>query len=145
MLDLLTETGMLACKPAETPLGMNHKLGESVAQVPTDNGCYQQLVGRLIYLSHTRPNITYAVSVVSRFMHEPSEEHMNAVYRILKCLKNALGKGLLFSKNGVYGIKGYTDSIWVGSQTDKRSTLGYFAFVEGNLVTWRSTKAEGGF
>ncbi|XP_059669567.1 uncharacterized mitochondrial protein AtMg00810-like [Cornus florida] len=106
----LTETEILACKPVETPIEMNHKLGKSVDQVPTDKGRYQRLVGRLIYLSHTRPDITYAVSVLSQFMHALSEEHMNAVYRILKYLKSAPGRGLLFSKNGVHGIEGYTDS-----------------------------------
>ncbi|PNX72348.1 pentatricopeptide repeat-containing protein mitochondrial-like, partial [Trifolium pratense] len=89
VLDLLTETGMLACKLAETPIEMNHKLGIFPHQVPTDKDRYQRLVGRLIYLAHTRPDIAYAVSVVSQFMHSPSEEHMNAVYRILRYLKNA--------------------------------------------------------
>ena len=92
VLDLLMETGMLACKPVETPIEMNHKLQVSPNQIPTDKGHYQRLVGRLIYLSHTRPDIAYAVSVVSQFMHTPNEEYMNAVYRILRYLKSALGK-----------------------------------------------------
>lgn len=142
MLDFLTETGMLACKPVETPIEMNHKLGESVDQVSTDKGRYQRLVGKLIYLSHTRPDIAYTVSVVSQFMHAPSEEHMNAVYRILKYLKSAPGRGLLFSKNGVHEIEGYTYSDWAGNQTNRRSTSGYFTFVEGNIVTWRSKKQK---
>ena len=65
VLDLLTETGMLACKPVETPIEMNHKLGIFPDQVPTDKGQYQCLVGRLIYLSHTWPDIVYVVSVIS--------------------------------------------------------------------------------
>ena len=110
VLDLLTETGMLDYKPVETPMEMNHKLGILPDQAPTDKGRYQRLVERLIYLSHTRPDISYAVSVVSQFMHAPSEEHMEAVYRILRNLKSAPGKGLLFSKNGISNIEGYTDS-----------------------------------
>ena len=109
VLDLLTETGMLGCKPVETPMEMNHKLGIHPDQAPTDKGRYQRLVGRLIYLSHTRPDIAYAVSVVSQFMHASSEEHMEAVYRILRYLKSAPGKGLLFSKNGISNIEGYTE------------------------------------
>jgi len=126
MLDLLTETRMLACKPAETPIKMNHKLGIFPDQTPIDIGHYQRLVGRLIYLSHTRPNLAYGVSVVSQFMHAPSEEHMNAVYRILRYLKNAPGKGLLFLKNDVLNIERYTDSDWARDQIDKdppRGTL----------------------
>ena len=75
-------------------------------------------------------------------MHAPSEEHMEAVYRILRYLKSAPGKGLLFSKNGISNIEGYTDSDWVGDQTTRRSTSGYFTFVEGNLVTWKSKKQK---
>lgn len=70
---------MLACKPMETPIEMNHMLGISADPVPIDTVRYQRLVGRLIYLSHTRPGIAYVVSVVSRFMHAPSDEHMNAI------------------------------------------------------------------
>ena len=91
-------------------------------------------------MTHTRPNIAYAVSVVSQFMHKASEEHMNAVYRILRYLKGAPGKGLLFSKNGTSDIEGYTDANWASDQSTRRSTSGYFTFVEGNLVTWRSKK-----
>ena len=142
MLDLLTEIGMLDCKPVETPMEMNHKLGILLDQALTDKGRYQRLVGRLIYLSHTRPDISYAVSVVSQFMHAPSEEHMEAVYRILRYLKSVPRKGLLFSKNGISNIEGYTNSDWAGDQTTKRSTFGYFTFVEGNLVTWKSKKQK---
>ena len=142
VLDLLIETGMLDCKPVETPMEMNHKLRILPDQAPTDKGRYQRLVGRLIYLSHTRPDISYAVSVVSQFMHAPSEEHMEAVYWILRYLKSTLGKGLLFSKNGISNIEGYTDSDWAGDQTTRRSTSCYFTFVEGNLVTWKSKKQK---
>ncbi|KAL6294169.1 hypothetical protein ACE6H2_002311 [Prunus campanulata] len=140
VLDLLAETGMLDCKPVDTPIVQNHHLGEYPNQAPTNKERYQRLVGRLIYLSHTRPDIAYAVSVASQFMHCPSEDHMDAVFRILKYLKSAPGKGLLFTKNGHLNISGYTDADWAGNVTDRRSTSGYFTFVGGNLVTWRSKK-----
>ena len=79
MLDLLTEVGMLECKPADTPIVQNQRLGEYPIQVPTDKGRYQRLVDKLIYLSHTRLDITYVVSMVSQFMHNPSEDHMETV------------------------------------------------------------------
>nr|KYP39692.1 Retrovirus-related Pol polyprotein from transposon TNT 1-94 [Cajanus cajan] len=142
VLDLLSETGMLACKPADTPIEMNHSLAIYPDQIETDKHRYQRLVGKLIYLSHTRPDIAYSVSIVSRFMHSPSEEHMTTVYRILKYLKGSPGKGLLFSKNDRACIKGYTDSDWAGDKTTRQSTSGYFTFVEGNLVTWRSKKQK---
>jgi Reverse transcriptase (RNA-dependent DNA polymerase) len=96
VLDLLAEVGLLDCKPVDTPVVQNQKLRTDPNQTPTDRERYQKLVGKLIYLSHTRPNIAYAVSVVSQFMHSPSEEHIKAVMRILKYLKSVPGRGLMF-------------------------------------------------
>ena len=142
VLDLLSEVGLLECKPADTPIVPNHKLGEYTDQVPADKERYQRLVGKLIYLSHTRPDIAYAVSVVSQFMHCPSEDHMDAVIRILRYLKSSPGKGLMFSKNNHLNVDGYTDADWAGNISDRKSTSGYFTFVGGNLVTWRSKKQK---
>ncbi|KAK3037179.1 hypothetical protein RJ639_031066 [Escallonia herrerae] len=82
-LDLLRETGMLACQPVDTPVEEGLKLRIESNQVPVDKGRYQRLVGRLMYLAHTRPDLAYALSIVSQYMHNPGEQHMNAVLRIL--------------------------------------------------------------
>ncbi|XP_016650515.1 PREDICTED: uncharacterized mitochondrial protein AtMg00810-like [Prunus mume] len=92
VIDLLTETGMLGCKLADTAIEMNQKLCEDMDQEPTKKEQYQRLFGRLIYLAHIRPDIAYVVRVVSQFMHSPSVSHRNAVDRILRYLKSALGK-----------------------------------------------------
>jgi hypothetical protein len=131
---------MLGCKAADNPVEQNKKLEESDESSLVDKGRYQRLVGRLIYLSHTRPDIAYAVSVVSQFMHLPRESHMEAVYRILRYLKSSPGKGLLFAQHDHLKVEGYTDADWAGSVTDRRSTSGYCTLVGGNLVTWRSKK-----
>jgi len=133
---------MLACKPVETLIQVNHQLGIFPDQVPTDMGRYQRLVGKLIYLTHTRPDITYVVGVVSQFMHAPSEEHMDVVYRILRYLKGASGKGLLYSKNSISNIEGYTDADWARDQITRRSMFGYLNFVERNLITLKSKKQK---
>lgn len=140
VLDLLSETRMLGCKPAETPMDPNVKLNSQSNSVPVDRGRYQRLVGKLIYLSHTRPDIGFAVSYISQFMHAPTEEHMGAVNRVLRYLKGTPGRGLLFKKASNRGVEVYTDADWAGSDTDRRSTSGYCSFVWGNLVTWRSKK-----
>ncbi|CAL2236828.1 unnamed protein product [Prunus armeniaca] len=105
------ETGVLDCKPINTH---------------TNKERYQRLVGKLIYLAHTRPDIAYAVSVVSQFMHSPSEDHMGAVMRILRYLKVTPDKGLMFCKYGHTGVEGYTDADWAGSITDRRFASEYF-------------------
>ena len=98
------------------------------------------MVGKLIYLSHTRSNIAFSVSVVSQFMHSPFEEHLEAAYRILRYLKGNPEKVLLVKKTSERNVSIFTDADWAGSVTDRRSTSGYCAYVRGNLVTWRSKK-----
>ena len=110
--------------------------------MPTNKERYQRLVGKIIYLSHTRPDIAYAVSVVSKFMHCPSEDHMDAVIQILCYLKSSPRKGLMFSKNNHLDIENYTDADWPGNISDRTSTSGYFTFIGGNLVIWRSKKQK---
>ncbi|TYK06529.1 putative mitochondrial protein [Cucumis melo var. makuwa] len=139
-LDLLTETGMLRCRPADTPIEFNYKLRNSYDQVPVDKDQYQCLVGKLIYLSHTCPDISFVVSAVSQFMQAPYEEHMEAVKRILRYLKTTPCKGLMFRKTDKKTIEAYTDLDWTGSVVDRKSISGYYTFVWGNLITWRSKK-----
>ena len=83
---------MLGCKPAYTPIDLNHNLRTIVESNVIDRGQYQRLVGKLIYLSHTRPDIAFVVSVVSQFMHSLCEVHMEVVMKILRYLKRSLGK-----------------------------------------------------
>jgi hypothetical protein len=130
---------MLGCRPVNTPIDPNHKLsGEIDNQL--EKGQYQHLVGKLIYLTHTRPDISYAVSVVSRYMHDPRVLHQEGVYQILRYLKGCPEKCVLFSKKGHRRIGVYTDADWVGCLDDRKFTSSYCAFVGGNLVSWRSKK-----
>ncbi|XP_026428445.1 uncharacterized protein LOC113324344 [Papaver somniferum] len=134
---------MSACQPVHTPIEERVKLCIEPDQVPVDKGIYQRLVGILMYLSHTSPDLAYALIVVSQFMHNPGEQHMDVVMRILRYLKSAHGKGILFSKNKDFRrIVAYTDSYYAGEIDGRRSTAGYFTFVGGNLVTWRSKKQD---
>ena len=73
-------------------------------------------------------------------MHFPSEDHLAAVMRILTYLKKAPGRGLIFIKQGHLDVKVYRYVDWAGNVTERHSTLGYFTFIGGNLVTWRSKK-----
>ena len=110
VLDLLQETSMLGCKPTYTPIDLNHNLRTIVESNVIDRGQYQRLVGKLIYLSHTRHDIAFVVSVVSQFMYSPCEVHMEVVMKILRYLKRSPGKGLLFSKNHHLQVEAYTDA-----------------------------------
>ncbi|RVW53130.1 Retrovirus-related Pol polyprotein from transposon RE1 [Vitis vinifera] len=130
------ETGISGCQPVDTPIEEGLKWCVESNQVSTDKGRYQRLVGRLMYLAHTRPDFAYALNVVSQYMHNPREQHMNAIMRILRYLKNASGKGILFTKNVNHqSIEVCIDADWAGTVDDRLSTSGYFTFVGGNLVT----------
>ncbi|XP_057522451.1 secreted RxLR effector protein 161-like [Amaranthus tricolor] len=100
------------------------------------------MVDKLIYLSHIRPNIAYAVGVVSRFMHRPQIQHMTTVMRILRYLKGTSGRGILFRKNDHLNLLAYIDADWARDRDDRRLTSGYFTLVGGNLVTWKSKKQK---
>lgn len=108
VLDLLSETGMLGCKPNETPIDGWYKMKD--AGEPVEKERYQKLVGKLIYLSHTRPDIAFAVSKVSQHMHSPKKMHSEAVYKILRYLKGTPGKGLSFKKSESKGVEVFTDA-----------------------------------
>ncbi|RVW78877.1 Retrovirus-related Pol polyprotein from transposon RE1 [Vitis vinifera] len=140
ILDILKETGMLGCKPIDTPMDSQKKLGIEKESKPVDRGRYQRLVGRLIYLSHNSARYWLAVSAVSQFMHSPTEEHMEAVYRILRYLKMTPGKGLFFRKTENRDTEVYSDADWAGNIIDRRSHFRILSFVWGNLVTLESKK-----
>ena len=111
ILDLFSETGLLGCKPADTSIDPNKKANRSEESSPADKGRYQRLVGRLIYLSHTRPDIAYSVSVVSQHMNNPSEDHLEALNRILRYLKMTPRYGLLFKRSKDWEVEIYTDAL----------------------------------
>lgn len=119
ILDLLAEIGKSAREPIDTHIKVNHGLTINPNQVPTNKERYQRLVGKLIYSAHTRPDLSYAVSVMSQFLHNPSTQHTEAVHRIFQYLKSSPGKGILFSKNGHLSVEGYTDSNYERSKLDR--------------------------
>ena len=130
---------MLGGRTTSTPLDPNLKIENADSPV-IEIGKYQRLVGRLIYLSHTKPDIAFVVSLVSQFMHNPIKEYMQAVRRILCYLKTTPGKGLLFRSGKELEVPGYTNADYGGSLVNKRSTKGYCVFLGSNLASWRSKK-----
>jgi len=97
--DLLKEINKIDCKTTEVPIEQNHGIGSDEGCFNVNKGQYQRLVRKLIHLVHTRLDIAYVVSVVSQFMHDPRERHIQAMNRILQYLKTSTGRGLLFKRN----------------------------------------------
>ena len=118
MTDLLAETGKIGCKLVSTPMDPNHNLGEAKKEPVVDKRMYQRLVGRLIYLAHTRPDIAYSESVINQFMHDPREPHLQVAYKVLHYLKGNPRKGILYKKNNTLALEAYTDADYTGSLVD---------------------------
>ncbi|XP_043697502.1 secreted RxLR effector protein 161-like [Telopea speciosissima] len=121
-------------------MDQNVKLVAEGGDALDDPEKYRRLVGKLNYLTVTRPDIAFSVSMVSQFLSSPRTSHWDAVIRILRYLKKAPSRGIVYQDHGHSRVEGFSDADWVGSPTDRRSTIGYCTFVGGNLVSWKSKK-----
>ena len=133
---------MLDCKPVDTPMNSNVKLVPGQGEPLLDPGRYRRLVGRLNYLTITRSDISFPVSIVSQFLQSPCDSHWDAMIRILRYIKGTPGQGVLYENRGHTQIVGYYDADWAGSPVDRRSTSRYYVFIGGNLISWKSKKHD---
>jgi hypothetical protein len=133
-LDLLKETRKLGCKPASIPVDSKYKLNTEDGEPLEDINHFQRFVGRLIYLTVTRPDISFSVSQISKFIHAPRTTHLNVIDRILRYLKGTPRNGIWMKNNNSNEICGYSDADWAGS-FDRKSTTDFCIFVGGNLAT----------
>ncbi|KAL0641288.1 hypothetical protein Bca4012_103020 [Brassica carinata] len=145
-LDLLKGAGAYGGKTARMPMEDGYKVpreGEIEDSKPyQDPKLYRKLVGKLIYLTITRPDICFAVNQVSQHMQVSKEHHWRMVERILMYLNGSPDQGVWMGCNGSSEVVGYCDADWAGDRTDRRSTTGYCTFIGGNLVTWKSKKQK---
>ncbi|KAG8492430.1 hypothetical protein CXB51_009732 [Gossypium anomalum] len=132
-LKVLSKFSMENCKPTSTPIAVGMKLSSQRDHEPVNESTYRSLVGCLLYLTATRPDILFAVSMLSRFIHCCNVQHFQAAKRVLRYIKGTLDYGVLFNKAETLKLKGYTDSDWAGSSDDMKSTSGY-AFTLGSTM-----------
>lgn len=138
---LLTKAGVSECNPIRCPMESRVQLDKDERGKAVDSTNYKSMVGGLRYLVHTRPDISYAVGVVSRFIERPTVIHHGAVKRILRYVKGTLDYGIVYKRDtGDYLLEGYSDSDHAGSLEDRRSTGGVAFYLKDSLVTWISQK-----
>lgn len=140
--DLLLRFGMHNCKVATTPMNTNEKLQLEDGTEPTHPSYYRSLIGGLNYLTHTRPDIMYSVSVLSRYMHSPTMQHLGAAKRVLRYIAGTSEFGLWYSSTASYNLVGFSDSDWASSVDDRKSTSGYAFNLGSAAISWRSKKQD---
>ena len=122
------------------PIVPVQKVGQDEAGVKVDSTLYKQMVGSLMYLTATRPDLMFVVSLISRFMENPSELHFGTAKRIMRYVKGTLEFGIWYQREGKSELLGYTDSDYAGDVDDSRSTSGYVFLMSGGAVAWSSRK-----
>ena len=101
---------------------------------------YRRLIGSLVYLTITHPDISYAIHQVSQYLSAPRSIHYTAVLRILRYLKGTLFHGLFYSAQSPLILLAFSDADWAGDPIDRRSTIGYCFLLGSSLISWRSKK-----
>jgi hypothetical protein len=127
-------------KFAPTPFLSGFKLQDGGKSPLVDNTLYIQLVGSLLYLTHSRPDLSYAVGTVSKFMQEPHELHWKAAKCILRYVQGTITFGIHYATNSTLDLIRFTDSDWAGDNTDRKSTFGYSLSLGSGPICWSSKK-----
>ncbi|XP_059315531.1 uncharacterized mitochondrial protein AtMg00240-like [Lycium ferocissimum] len=133
---ILQKFKMMDCRSMAIPLAANEKFRKDDGAKKANSSLYRSLIGSLLYLTSTRPDIMFAASLLSRFMQEPSQVHFGATKRVLHHLQGTMDYGIMYKFDGDLDLIGYSDSDWAGRIDDMKSTsviLSYLvqAFVLG--------------
>ncbi|XP_070672588.1 secreted RxLR effector protein 161-like [Malus domestica] len=136
---LLKKFNLSNCKTVATPLMPNEKMKKYDGAKKVDATKYQSLIGSLLYLTVTRPDIMFASSMLSRYMEEPSQLHFGAGKRVLRYVQGTLDYGIMAETRSLRLI-GYTDSDWAGCLDDMKSTSAYLFSLGSGICSWRTKK-----
>ncbi|KAJ0828650.1 putative RNA-directed DNA polymerase [Helianthus annuus] len=137
---ILEVAGMATCNPTKFPMTPKKKVTKDEDGEDVDPTLYRKIIGSLRYLIHTRPDLSYSVGAMSRFMQSPKQSHFAAVKQILRYVRGTVGYGLKYSGGGDGKLTGYSDSSF--STDDGRGTTGMAFYYSNNLITWCSQKQK---
>jgi hypothetical protein len=140
--DLLRRFHMDDCKPTPSPFQSGVKLTTTCTSLEVDATLYRQLVGSLLYLTHTHPDISFVVGLVARYMKTPHEIHWKVAKRILRYVCGTIQFEIHYSLGGTPLLVGFIDSDWAGDPDDHKSTTGYVFSLGSGPVTWACKKQQ---
>ncbi|GJT32491.1 retrovirus-related pol polyprotein from transposon TNT 1-94 [Tanacetum coccineum] len=140
--EIVKKYGMLTSDSVDTPMVEKSKLDEDLQGKPVDATLYRGMIGSLMYLTSSRPDLIYAVCLCARYQAKPTEKHLNAVKRIFRYLKGTINMGLWYSKDTGMSMTAYADADHAGCQDTRRSTSGSAQFLGDKLVSWSSKKQK---
>jgi membrane-bound inhibitor of C-type lysozyme len=135
-MNILQKFGMMDCKSMDTPMTTDIRKVRDSDSDPVDPSLYRKLIGSLMYLVNTRPYICFAINTLSQFQVEPKHENWIVTKHVLRYICGTLNYGLRYTSSGDIQLHGFTDSGWVGSAEDKRSTSGMSFSLGSAMISW---------
>lgn len=139
-IDLIAAYGLSDAKPLTLPMDPNTKITSDIGTRLDDATPFQRLMGKLIYLTITRPDIAFSVHLLSQYMHSPTSTHMQAAKRLLRYLLHSPAQGILLASSSAAHLQAYCDSDWASCPTTRRSTTGYCVLLGNSPISWKAKK-----
>jgi len=128
------------CKVMNTPMHPTCTLSKEDTRSTVDQKLYRDMIGSLLYLTASRPDILFSVCLCARFQSDPRESHLTAVKRIFRYLKGTTNLGLLYTKSLDYQLVGFCGADYAGDRIERKSTSGNYQFLGENLISWASKR-----
>jgi hypothetical protein len=141
-IKILQKFGMMNCKSMDTPMNADIRKVKVPDSDPVDPSLYQQLIGSLIYLVNTRPDIFFAINTLSQFQVEPRQENWIVAKHVLRYICGTINHGLRYTASSYIQLHGFTDSDWEGSAKDRKSTAGMCFSMGSVMISWGSRKQK---
>jgi hypothetical protein len=138
--NLVKKFGLENASHMRTPMGSSQKLCKDEEGKSVDHTLYRSMIGSLLYLTASRPDIMFSVCLCARYQADPKESHLTAVKRIIRYVSGTINLGLNFTRDTNTNLVGFSDSDWAGSMDDRKSTTGGCFYLGNNLVSWFSRK-----
>ncbi|GKE56168.1 retrovirus-related pol polyprotein from transposon TNT 1-94, partial [Tanacetum coccineum] len=144
VIESLKKYGMESCDLVDTPMAEKSKLDKNTQGKVIDPTHYRSMVGTLMYLTSSRPDLVYAVCMCARYQAHPTKNHLHVLKRIFQYLRGTVNRGLLYSKDSAIVLTDFTNADYAGYQDTRQSTFGSMQFLGDRLVSWSSKRQKSG-